>query len=65
MDKTVSDLMDRILDEPMQVILFTITQHVTCRDALYSLVEKVGQTMPHEMACVYLTDDARIACSSP
>lgn len=43
MDKPLSELLDRIVEEPLQITLFTITQRITCREALYRLVEKVGE----------------------
>ena len=42
MEKVISDLVQRIPEEPLQITLFTITQQVTCRETLYVLVEKVG-----------------------
>ncbi|KAK9836770.1 hypothetical protein WJX74_007730 [Apatococcus lobatus] len=41
MEHLVSDLLENISKEPLQITLFTITQQVTQREALYMLVEKI------------------------
>lgn len=42
MQKPLSELLDSIIEEPLQITLFAVTQQITCREALYRLVEKVG-----------------------
>ncbi len=43
MDDHVLKLLDNVGEEPVQIILFTVTQQVTSSNALYRLVEKVSQ----------------------